>query len=329
MVREAPAMQYDAEQRLAANEGGFGLLERLTRLEAHCQIQDDKIKKLESHRQSHLDIRQRAISTWVRDALHRATERQNEEIRRLNKDVIHGGDVRSDAMVLTERYKKSSTEWRSFRTLYGLTPDEVNDLVAGAGVTPAAETGTSPHPQYVAHILSTGAVEYYPTLHNTVVQYLNNTRPYPPAPFAWAVLLLAKPSITNGDRRNVIRLHVSIDEGDIRMERKEEFLSGVQLRNQYGGGGSKGATPKKRKSEAGNSEMEDIWDNAIQASEPRVERRKQTSSETAPDIMIEDNKPGNEEAGLPGASLQQQTVSQAIDLSLRLRSTSPGAEGMS
>ncbi|KAK2796183.1 hypothetical protein FQN52_000161 [Onygenales sp. PD_12] len=128
MVREAPAMQYDAEQRLAANEGGFGLLERLMRLEAHCQIQDDTIKKPESHRQSHLNIRQRAISTWVRDALHKPTERRNEETRRPNKDIIPGGDVRSDAMVVTERYKKSSTEWRSFRTLYGLTPDEVNDL---------------------------------------------------------------------------------------------------------------------------------------------------------------------------------------------------------
>ncbi|KAJ5741726.1 hypothetical protein N7533_011135 [Penicillium manginii] len=69
-----------------------------------------------------------AISTWVRDALNKDTERQKEEIRRLNKDVIHGGDMRSDAMVVTEGYKKSSTVWRSFRTLYGLTLDNVNDL---------------------------------------------------------------------------------------------------------------------------------------------------------------------------------------------------------
>jgi hypothetical protein len=87
-----------------------------------------EMKKLESHRQSHLDIRQRAISTWVRDALHKDTERRKEEICRLNKGVVHGGDVRSDAMVVTERYKKSSTEWQCFRTLYGLTPDNVNDL---------------------------------------------------------------------------------------------------------------------------------------------------------------------------------------------------------
>jgi hypothetical protein len=85
-------------------------------------------QELESHRQSNLDIRQRAISTWVRDALNKDTERWKEEIRRLNKDVIHGGDVRSDAIVVTQCYKKSSTQWQPFRTLYGLAPDNVNDL---------------------------------------------------------------------------------------------------------------------------------------------------------------------------------------------------------
>ncbi|KAJ5303935.1 uncharacterized protein N7443_003595 [Penicillium atrosanguineum] len=142
MVREAPLLRYDAEQRIAANEGGFGLLAELRemndkinrleshgqKLESHCQKLESHCQKLESHRQSHLDIRQRAISTWVRDALNKDTERRKEDIRRLNKDIIHGGDVRSDAMVVTERYKKSSTEWQYFRTLYGLTPDNVNDL---------------------------------------------------------------------------------------------------------------------------------------------------------------------------------------------------------
>jgi hypothetical protein len=96
-------------------------LNEITNLESHNLT-------LESHRQSHLDLRQRAISTWVRDALKKGTERRKEEVQRLNKDFIHAGDVRSDAMVVTERYKKSSTEWRSFHILYGLTPDEVNDL---------------------------------------------------------------------------------------------------------------------------------------------------------------------------------------------------------
>ncbi|KAE8379846.1 hypothetical protein BDV26DRAFT_155606 [Aspergillus bertholletiae] len=121
MVKETLLLQYDAEQRIAANEGGFDLLAEMVKI-------NDKIKKLESHRQGYLDIRQRAISTWVRDALNKDTERRKKEIRRLNQDVIHGGDMRSDAIVVTECYKKSSTEWQSFRTLYGLTPDNVNDL---------------------------------------------------------------------------------------------------------------------------------------------------------------------------------------------------------
>lgn len=121
-------LHYDAEQRIAANEGGFGFLAEMRGIRAEMARMNDKFQKLESHRQSHLDIRQRAISTWVRDALNKDTEGRKEDIRRLNKDVIHGGDVRSDAMVVTERYKKSSTEWQSFRTLYGLTPDNVNDL---------------------------------------------------------------------------------------------------------------------------------------------------------------------------------------------------------
>ncbi|KAJ9407167.1 hypothetical protein DTO045G8_5016 [Paecilomyces variotii] len=135
MVQEAPLLQYDAEQKIAANENGFGLLAEMRHMRAEMAKMNDKItkleahrQKLEAHRQSHLDIRQRAISTWVRDALNKDTERRNEDIRRLNKDVIHGGDVRSDAMVVTERYKKNSTEWKSFRMLYGLTPDEMNDL---------------------------------------------------------------------------------------------------------------------------------------------------------------------------------------------------------
>ena len=128
MVREAPSLQYDAEQRIAANEGGFGFLAEMREMRAEMATINHKVQKLESHRQSHLDIRQRAISTWVRDALNKDTERRKEDIRRLNKDIIHGGDVRSDAMVVTERYKKSSTEWQCFRTLYGLTPDNVNDL---------------------------------------------------------------------------------------------------------------------------------------------------------------------------------------------------------
>ncbi|KAI2792689.1 hypothetical protein POX_b02730 [Penicillium oxalicum] len=104
MAKEAPSLQYDAEQGVAANQGGFGLLAEMRGMRAE------------------------AISSWVRDALKKDTERRKEEIRRLNKGPIHGGDVRSDTMVVTERYRKTSTEWKSFQTLYGLTPEAIQDL---------------------------------------------------------------------------------------------------------------------------------------------------------------------------------------------------------
>ncbi|KAJ5823550.1 hypothetical protein N7447_005890 [Penicillium robsamsonii] len=110
MVKEVPLLQYDAEQRIAANEGSFGFLAEMRGIRAEMVKMNDKIRKLESHRQSYLDILQRTISTWVRDALNKDTEYR----KKLNKDVIHGGDVRSDAMVVTGRYQKSSTEWQSF-----------------------------------------------------------------------------------------------------------------------------------------------------------------------------------------------------------------------
>lgn len=36
--------------------------------------------------------------------------------------------MRSDTVVVTERYKKNSNKWQTFRTLYSLTPDNVNYL---------------------------------------------------------------------------------------------------------------------------------------------------------------------------------------------------------
>lgn len=108
MIKDVPSLQYNAEKRLSANEGGFGLLgridDRTQKLEAHFQ-------KLESHRQSHLNLRQRAIRTWVRDAVRRMPR---DEIHRLNKDIIHDGDVRSDAMIVTERYKKNQHRMEKF-----------------------------------------------------------------------------------------------------------------------------------------------------------------------------------------------------------------------
>ncbi|KAJ5086784.1 hypothetical protein NUU61_008091 [Penicillium alfredii] len=128
MIREASSLQYDATQGIAANERGFGFLEEVRDMRAKMASLESRLQKVEIHRQSHLDLRQRTISTWVRDALKKTSEHRREDLRRLNKGTIHGGDIRTDTMVVTERYKTSSTEWRSFSTLYGLTPDDVENL---------------------------------------------------------------------------------------------------------------------------------------------------------------------------------------------------------
>jgi hypothetical protein len=154
MIQDAPSLDYDPERRLAANDGGFGILVELRRMrarlesiqkesesyrkasesrfkqleqesESYRKVSESRFKHLESHHQSHLDLRQGAISTWVRDALNKDTPRRK---KRLNKDVIYGGDMVCDALVVTERFTNTSTEWKSFSILYGLTIDEFNDL---------------------------------------------------------------------------------------------------------------------------------------------------------------------------------------------------------
>lgn len=139
MVREAPSLQYSSEKRIATSNDVFSYIAEMRKelakvsnktkkLEAQNQTVESLAMRLEFHRQSHLDLRQRVISTWLRDVLDKETPRRKKEICTLDKEVIYGGDVRSDAMVVTERYKKSSNEWQAFRTLYGITPDNVNDL---------------------------------------------------------------------------------------------------------------------------------------------------------------------------------------------------------
>lgn len=88
MFQEAPSLRYDVEQTTAANEGGFGILAKMEKLEDRIKRVESDYQKLESHRQSYLDLRQRAVSTWVRDAFGKDTKRRKEEIRRLNKAIL-------------------------------------------------------------------------------------------------------------------------------------------------------------------------------------------------------------------------------------------------
>lgn len=134
---DSGSLSYDAELKVAANKSGFDLLERLSAMEEKMAEMEEKMETMaeieekmetfEGHRLNHLALRKRAISTWVRDALKKDTARRNQEIKRLNTEIIHGADIHTDAIVL-KKYRESSTEWQAFSMLYGLTFYEFNKL---------------------------------------------------------------------------------------------------------------------------------------------------------------------------------------------------------
>ncbi|UKZ72268.1 uncharacterized protein TrAtP1_013210 [Trichoderma atroviride] len=163
-------------------------------------------------------------------------------------------------------------------------------------IVPKLTTGGT---QYVSHILARQASELWPTYQNLIIRGLTSaSKPYLFARFAWAVLLRVKPFVTQGFQRHVIRVHVDNNESSL-VEYKEEIMTGIQLQAHYGGGGSKAATPLKRKTDArdelggledDSSEEEaetwdDLWDTGHEQGIPirSAKRRQQTSSESVPD----------------------------------------------
>jgi HNH endonuclease len=151
--------------------------------------------------------------------------------------------------------------------------------------------------QYVTYILLKEAAELWPKYHNTPVQYLDKgAHYYLFARFAWAILLQVKPFIIAGCSRHVIRIQMSSED---KIAREEKLLSGSQLKNFYGGGGSKRATPLNKRSgtgsmgddngdliespsEDGDLDMEDDWEDTVSEWRQKAdEGRRQISSETA------------------------------------------------
>ena len=88
--------------------------------------------------------------------------------------------------------------------------------------------------QYTTHILLKAGAELWPAYHNTIVEYLHEqARPFLFARFAWAIFMQVKPFIVEGIPRHVIRIQTS---GEGIVQRKEELLSGAQLKTYYGDG---------------------------------------------------------------------------------------------
>jgi len=113
--------------------------------------------------------------------------------------------------------------------------------------------------KYAVHILGADdpAAEFHASWHNSEVLNLQvNTTAYLFARFAWAVIQRVKQFVLGGVARNVVR--VAVDE-----EGTPTWKTGLQsdkwLNEQYGAGGSKGATPRKKGSHdtsAADSEAE-------------------------------------------------------------------------
>lgn len=138
MASDASSLQYQAEQGIGANDAGFELSEDLKTLRAQVAALTERTSKIEDKVEfqgldldwvvgSQLDLRNRTLSTWVRDALKKDTSPRKEAIRKFNKG-IHGGNIRMDAILVQRRFKPKSTERNAFITLYGLTAEDASAL---------------------------------------------------------------------------------------------------------------------------------------------------------------------------------------------------------
>lgn len=145
MAEDTSDMKHYPDENITANQDGFNMIkcaeeirsawESIRNLQQeveelrNLQPEVEELRKTQDlfklHREKHLDLRQRAISTYVRDALQKESSARKEAVSILNATTIHGGDIHSDACVVTERFKPTSTERRSFDILYGLPPEEV------------------------------------------------------------------------------------------------------------------------------------------------------------------------------------------------------------
>ena len=126
---------------------------------------------------------------------------------------------------------------------------------------------------FTVHVLTmphNGIVEFAASWHNVPVrdETLQQSEAYIFANFAQAVFMLSKPFLVQSTtHRYVARLRVSPDDPRHGHEVKEEWLSGSSLCDLYGGGGSRSASPSRKRSHSQASadlvigeEDEGSWD---------------------------------------------------------------------
>lgn len=149
---------------------------------------------------------------------------------------------------------------------------------------------TSSSTRYVTHILLPQAAQIWPNFHNIELQCFSQLygRRFLFARFAWAILQQVKPFIITGVPRKVIQRIIN-DSGE--MEYPASDIGGLQLKNLYAGGGSKTATPLKRKLSSANFDCEQMSsdnsdmdpDECFDDFTSARDRRMQSSSDTPPD----------------------------------------------
>jgi hypothetical protein len=106
---------------------------------------------------------------------------------------------------------------------------------------PKRESGANGRALYVSHFLLPDAAELWNDHHNIRAHsFTGCSRPYIFARFAWAFLLKVKPFLLGAQESVIVRVEVK----DGQFKRVEPTLSGAELEELYGGGGSLAATPK-------------------------------------------------------------------------------------
>lgn len=148
---------------------------------------------------------------------------------------------------------------------------------------------------YVTHILSSEAAEIWPSYHNIEMHYLSNTniKQFLFARFAWAIIQGVKPFITAGIQRKIIQVDVA-QTGENTY--KEGNMEGSKLQDSYARGGSRSATPLKRKllrasendnleelsSDDSSMDVDMFWDFEVRRS---GKRQMHSSDDTVLDIV--------------------------------------------
>ncbi|KAL7624887.1 hypothetical protein AAE478_004101 [Parahypoxylon ruwenzoriense] len=89
---------------------------------------------------------------------------------------------------------------------------DVHDIFDNRWFAIVPKTADSGTPQYVSHILSPSAAEFWPSQHNILIKSLYpDSRPYLFARFAWAILLQVKDFICEGLERRVVQVCMDKD----------------------------------------------------------------------------------------------------------------------